>query len=71
MKGKIDEDGNLYIERAGKMKQQFCPFDVKPCGDWCPLFGEPEAEFGTKSVILHICKDKMLFLDEFTDERDE
>ena len=45
--------GWLFIERAGKMKAQECPFaedrDVidgirirRNCGDWCPLFGEPK-----------------------------
>ena len=80
MKGKIDEDGNLYIERAGKMKQQFCPFDVKPCGDWCPLFGEPMDNTmswttvdghigGHKTTELELCR-KKLYFDEFTDERE-
>ena len=49
MKGKIDSQGFLHIERAGVMKEQLCPFqslDTNPlygkeCGDWCPLFGEP------------------------------
>jgi hypothetical protein len=56
MKGKIDENGWLWIERAGKLKKQLCPFsnggdweascgDWCPweasCGDWCPMFGDP------------------------------
>ena len=48
MKIKIDADGILWIERAGVLKEQFCPFDPGDgddkcvmCGDWCPLFGEP------------------------------
>jgi len=54
---KIDMYGNLLIERKGKLKKQFCPktllttsdeyadeyaeAEKRPCGDWCPLFGEP------------------------------
>ena len=51
MKGMIDEEGFLHIERAGKMKAQACcqgrtisVLDVSapgPCGDNCPRFGEP------------------------------
>ena len=81
MKGKIDNNGWLRIERGSKEKLQECPFMqrafevndivIAPCGDWCPLFEEPEPEFGTKSVILRICKDKILFFDEFTDEKED
>ena len=49
MKGKIDKDGNMCIERDSRHDGAvYCPFqqtnfwgkDVM-CGDWCPLFGEP------------------------------
>ena len=81
MKGKIDENGNLYIERGASLKIQFCPFVTDksykvenkllpvPCGDWCPLFGEPKLEDGTNSAILDLCNHKQLFFDEFVDER--
>jgi hypothetical protein len=42
---KINASGMLEIERKGKCcKQQYCPFDPEGsnCGDWCPLFSEPE-----------------------------
>ena len=43
MKGKIDKNGRLFIERRGTMKLQTCPFTFEnPCGNWCPLFGNPE-----------------------------
>jgi hypothetical protein len=48
MKVKISEEGLLYMERAGQMKPQYCPYSQDParngsmCGDWCPLFGAPE-----------------------------
>ena len=39
MKLKIDENGYLYIERAGKMREQVCPYGCgRGCGDWCPHF---------------------------------
>jgi hypothetical protein len=43
MKIKIRKDGFLEIERAGKMKSQFCAASrlTSRCGDWCPKFREP------------------------------
>ena len=48
MKIKINTNGFLLIKRATEFKKQLCPRqkitgtgDIK-CGDWCPLFGEPE-----------------------------
>ena len=45
MKIQIDKNGCLFVERAGKMAKQYCPRSQgdsqSPCGDWCPLFGEP------------------------------
>ena len=45
MRIEIDKDGNLLLERGGRMKGQFCPHDpamTNSCGDWCPLFREPD-----------------------------
>jgi hypothetical protein len=39
---KINKLGNLEIERAGKFQSQGCPHKGGNCGDWCPLFGEPQ-----------------------------
>lgn len=79
MKGKIDNNGWLWIERGSKEKLQECPFmqrafevndiAIAPCGDWCPLFGEPKLEIDGKSAIIEICDGKTLFLDQFADER--
>jgi hypothetical protein len=74
MKAKIDKDGNLYIERAGKLKDQCCPFAIPiqsvivSCGDWCPHF---EAEIGKNYVYVHItCGNGRTFsLTNLTDER--
>jgi hypothetical protein len=48
MKIKISTNGFLLIKRATEFKKQLCPRqkitgtgDIK-CGDWCPLFGDPE-----------------------------
>ena len=46
MRMRIDERGALHIERAGLWRRQDCPRATgnRYCGDWCPLFGEPEME---------------------------
>ena len=69
---KIDKDGWLWIRRAGMLNKQFCPMsntDVK-CGDWCPLFGEPEV-VAEGVVVIEICQEKILRSECFTDERRE
>lgn len=66
MKGKIGKDGVLHIERAGVMKLQWCPQSGGHCGDWCPLFGEPEKH--PKYTYLILCH-RMIEFAEFTDER--
>ena len=69
MKGKIDKDGYPYIERAGKMKRQDCANRPVYCGDWCPLFGEPERVPNTVEMMsIDLCKVTLNFTD-FTDER--
>ena len=49
MKIKISRHVNLHIERAGKMREQYCLTGAKytdglirNCGHWCPAFREPE-----------------------------
>lgn len=82
MKGKINESGWLYIERAGSMKGQECPLqENSSCGDWCPAFREPAFHRCEKALknwkydatiefIIKLCKEVgVLFFDEFTDER--
>jgi len=77
MKGRINFLGHLQIERAGKLKDAFCPFADREthCGHWCPLFGEPSNEVvidiedgAVDRVALPICK-KVLLFEELTDER--
>ena len=69
MKGKINEFGNLSIERAGQLKLQLCPDGYgAACGDWCPLFHEPEHYQTKNQWTLDLCKTTLLF-DEFVDER--
>ena len=83
MKGLIDKNGWLAIERAGKMKSQYCPWTVwqddavHSCGDWCSHFGEPrweEAKEGgfVKAAYLNLTcggATRLFVFDEFTDER--
>ena len=46
MEIKIDDYGYLLIQRLGQWKGATCPFrqELRTCGDWCALFGEPETE---------------------------
>ncbi len=81
MKAKINKNGVLEIERAGKYKKQSCRiggfynitvgYDEEAattarCNDTCPLFGEPEDNYG--GARLTLCH-RELFFGEFTDER--
>ena len=73
MKGAIGKDGSLFIERAGVMKRQMCPFvEIEACcGDDCSLFGEPfkHTDVLGRVTKLSICNQKTLYFDHFTDER--
>ena len=82
MKIRIDKDGLLQLERAGKMASQSCPHQqgtIKhaiACGDWCPLFTEPQKyrddAFDDKpmTVSLVLCKNIWeVAIEDFTDER--
>ena len=83
MKGKIDKDGNLLIERGGFLGTASCPFAVwtisqnapiqhsnefMPCGHWCSLFGEPFSKINHAGAELSLCK-RTLYFDTFKDER--
>ncbi len=84
MKGKINLNGYLKIERAGTMRSQICPqvmrrgllrpnpsYEDLPCGDWCPLFSEPERlNPRDEGWEILICKTSLYFT-EFQDERVE
>lgn len=57
MKGKIDKDGNLYLERTDVMRKQYCHHQSNfesgygvECGDWCPLFKYNETNWGYDSI---------------------
>ena len=69
MKAKIDKNGYLHLERAGKLRPQDCPFAAFPagdrgyCGDWCPHFGDIPGE------IRFTCGTGMSWLVELIDER--
>ncbi len=76
MEGKINEYGGLEIKRLNKMKGQLCPFQTESeasCGDWCPLFGEPDFknyENGKSECHIQLCHEFIHF-DNFTDEREK
>ena len=73
MKGRIDENGDLWLMRGGGDRMQECPHadTLVLCGDWCPLFGEPHvmAERPTFTRLV-LCRKEWLFK-EFKDERGE
>lgn len=67
MKGKIDKNGCLLIERRnGEYIKQICPFKKDFCGDACPLFGEPEN--GGGYINIRLCQSVAQFK-YFGDER--
>ena len=43
MKGILDNEGLLSVNRRGKWTAQWCPhLETARCGDWCPLFWESD-----------------------------
>jgi hypothetical protein len=76
MKAVIDRSGYLRLKRPysrqGKRPgRSACPFalqSLKACGDWCPLFGEPE-KLSDGRISLPLCT-RTLVLNEFFDERE-
>jgi hypothetical protein len=74
MKGIINKDGSLSVERKGKLQLQFCPFNKDEggvhCGDWCPLF-EEEAKVIIKITIwLHCGSEDQHCIEITRDERE-
>ncbi len=72
MKIKINEDGFLQILRGAEYKYQYCPYGEASfrCGDWCPLFGQPE-DLGARDndfLSLTLCQ-TVLTPEEIKDER--
>lgn len=92
MEGKINKDGHLEILRGENFTSQYCPYNpygecskncMTNCGDWCPLFEEPEFEgtadynprtkkttilINSGNVTLKLCKAFLKFT-SFVDER--
>jgi len=56
MRIQINENGRLLLERAGWLKTQYCPKQAEAisCGDWCPLFGEPELKGNI--ICISLCE---------------
>lgn len=69
VKGKLNKDGVLEIERAGKFKKADCRHDRGGifCTDDCSLFQEPE-EMQDGTTALMLCSALWHFI-EFEDER--
>lgn len=70
MKGKIDERGILWIERAGELKQMRCVNRHDHfCRDCCPLFGTPCYIRASDSTALPICQSDVLQFQPLEDQR--
>ena len=73
MNGKIASSGVLFIERAGTLTEQACPFSsMSPsafCGDNCPLFGEPQPHDNGNQTRIEICQGRILSFKKLIDER--
>lgn len=90
MKGRIDKDGHLEIYRQNRYIHQYCPFATigtghrnnPECGDWCPLFSEPDIDGKYMQIIegntitinssflgIRICQNRELRFTEFEDLR--
>ena len=76
--GVLDERGFIHLERAQRLRMQACPFSSDSdgvvtnfCGDWCPLFGEPDTvTTRTKKLSsINICNDTELVFRKFEDNR--
>lgn len=68
MKGKLDKNGNLHIERAGKMIQQYCHYaSGSKCSSFCSNFRELGTPQGL--TVLALCQGIELAFNEFSDER--
>jgi len=74
VRAKLNKQGWLEIERAGRMKVQYCPYDRPSdiparCGDWCPRFIEFGRLGSSDSVKFHLCGEEVIF-SEVIDERE-
>lgn len=71
MNGKLNQSGELLIERAGVYKKAQCPspFVSWTCSDSCALFQEPIIDKANRDhVSIKLCLLTINF-SEFTDER--
>lgn len=70
MEGKINEYGNLMLNREGNWLVQFCPYRTNTeCGNDCPLFGEVQTSQARK-FTLSLCRKELVF-DSFKNDWDE
>ena len=85
MKGKISKGGALLLDRGQGFRYTWCPFasmdqqgNFAECNETCPHFGEPKTvqsiNVSTNNYVgdgfsLQICQGRVLYFDEFIDER--
>lgn len=75
MKAKIDENGNLMVERKGQWVECMCPImtvsmgrDCEICNHQCPLFVEADSCSGEPLVYL-CCAPQLVQHEIVSDER--
>ena len=70
MKGKLDENGVLSIERLDNWKMQKCIMGLgfEYCSDSCPKMGEPFSAL-TGNMCVDICNGEFIEFESFDDER--
>jgi hypothetical protein len=81
-KGRIDKEGNLHrngIPQLCLSRTSFFETEIRKCGAWCPMFGEPLKVVGehpisgeimlTGTVAIKLCETTLEF-EDLIDERD-
>jgi hypothetical protein len=73
MIGKLNEDGELVLVRAGREVNCVCPFMEAPCSESCPQMTEPIRQHNKKydrfETVIHLCHGKYWKFTEFEDRR--
>lgn len=79
--GRIDKAGKLFVSRKSgdsvKETAQYCKNNEnRQCGDWCPLFREPDRYWLSarekdedKEFCIRICENSHLVFVELEDQR--
>ena len=68
MKGKIDIDGRLFLDKGnGILINQMCPYEKEcPCGLWCPVFNTNYFEhiMPNGRIWVKLCNGATIYFDK-------